>query len=196
MSIVSQATKNLFKSTVPGVAVLAPVTAGEAEILSPQALQFVATLHRIFNPTRKTLLQKRNLRQQELDRGVLPDFLPETAFIRNDPNWRAAPPAPGLQDRRVEITGPVDRKMVINALNSGAYTFMADFEGKKKNIIYSLYKIFNCLFIDSTAPTWDNVISGQLNMRDAIRETISFVNPNGKKYELRKDGKLATLLVR
>ncbi|KAI7889935.1 malate synthase A [Mucor mucedo] len=177
MSVVSQAAKKLFKSTVPGVAVLAPVTAGEAEILSPQALQFVATLHRIFNPTRKTLLQKRNLRQQELDRGVLPDFLPETAFIRNDPNWRAAPPAPGLQDRRVEITGPVDRKMVINALNSGAYTFMADFE-------------------DSTAPTWDNVISGQLNMRDAIRETISFVNPNGKKYELRKDGKLATLLVR
>lgn len=129
MSVVSQTAKKLFKSTVPGVAVLAPVTAGEAEILSPQALQFVATIHRIFNPTRKTLLQKRNLRQQELDRGILPDFLPETAFIRNDPNWRAAPPAPGLQDRRVEITGPVDRKMVINALNSGAYTFMADFEG-------------------------------------------------------------------
>ncbi|KAI9357122.1 malate synthase A [Pilaira anomala] len=177
MSAVSQTVKKLFKSTVPGVAVLAPVTAGEAEILSPQALQFVATLHRIFNPTRKTLLQKRVLRQQQLDRGVLPDFLPETAFIRNDPNWRAAPPAPGLQDRRVEITGPVDRKMVINALNSGAYTFMADFE-------------------DSTAPTWENVISGQLNMRDAVREDITFTNPNGKKYELRKDGKLATLLVR
>lgn len=156
---------------------MAPVTAAEAEILSPQALQFVATLQRIFNPTRKTLLQKRVLRQQALDRGVLPDFLPETAFIRNDPNWRAAAPAPGLQDRRVEITGPVDRKMVINALNSGAKTFMADFE-------------------DSTAPTWENVISGQVNMRDAVRETIDFTNPNGKKYALRKDGQLATLLVR
>jgi malate synthase len=131
MSVLSQTAK-LIRSNVPGVAVLAPVTASEAEILSPQALQFVATLQRIFNPTRKTLLQKRVLRQQALDRGVLPDFLPETAFIRNDPNWRAAPPAPGLQDRRVEITGPVDRKMVINALNSGAYTFMADFEGKRE----------------------------------------------------------------
>ncbi|KAK4511540.1 uncharacterized protein ATC70_012755 [Mucor velutinosus] len=176
MSVLSQTAK-LIKSSVPGVAVLAPVTAAEAEILSPQALQFVATLQRIFNPTRKTLLQKRVLRQQALDRGVLPDFLPETAFIRNDPNWRAAPPAPGLQDRRVEITGPVDRKMVINALNSGAKTFMADFE-------------------DSTAPTWENVISGQVNMRDAVRETIDFTNPNGKKYALRKDGQLATLLVR
>ncbi|KAL7335153.1 Malate synthase, glyoxysomal [Mucor circinelloides] len=176
MSVLSQTAK-LIKSSVPGVAVLAPVTAAEAEILSPQALQFVATLQRIFNPTRKTLLQKRVLRQQALDRGVLPDFLPETAFIRNDPNWRAAAPAPGLQDRRVEITGPVDRKMVINALNSGAKTFMADFE-------------------DSTAPTWENVISGQVNMRDAVRETIDFTNPNGKKYALRKDGQLATLLVR
>lgn len=122
-------TTQLLTSSAPGVAVLAPVTSAESEILSTEALQFVATLQRIFNPTRKTLLQKRALRQQELDRGVLPDFLPETAHVRNDPNWRAAPPAPGLQDRRVEITGPVDRKMVINALNSGAYTFMADFEG-------------------------------------------------------------------
>lgn len=125
-----QAASTLLKSTVPGVAVLGKVTPVQAEILTPAALQFVATLHRIFNPTRKTLLQKRVLRQQELDRGVLPDFLPETAYIRNDPNWRAAVPAPGLQDRRVEITGPVDRKMVINALNAGTSTFMADFEGK------------------------------------------------------------------
>lgn len=122
--------QQFVQSTVPGVAVLAPVNPAEQAILSTEALQFVATLQRIFNPTRKTLLQKRVLRQQELDRGVLPDFLPETAYIRDDHNWRAAPPAPGLQDRRVEITGPVDRKMVINALNSGAYTFMADFEGK------------------------------------------------------------------
>ncbi|KAI9476410.1 MAG: malate synthase A [Benjaminiella poitrasii] len=176
MSVLSRSAK-LIKSNVAGVTVLAPITTAESEILSPQALQFVATLQRIFNPTRKTLLQKRALRQQALDRGVLPDFLPETAHIRNDPNWRAAPPAPGLQDRRVEITGPVDRKMVINALNSGAKTFMADFE-------------------DSTSPTWENIISGQVNMRDAVRETIEFTNANGKKYALRKDGQLATLLVR
>ncbi|KAI9303309.1 malate synthase A [Cunninghamella echinulata] len=172
-----QAAATLLKSSVPGVAVLGKVTPLQAEILTPSALQFVATLHRIFNPTRKTLLQKRAFRQQELDRGILPDFLPETAYIRNDPNWRAAVPAPGLQDRRVEITGPVDRKMVINALNAGTSTFMADFE-------------------DSSAPTWENMISGQVNLRDAVRETISFSNPNGKKYELRKDGKIATLIVR
>ncbi|KAI8380672.1 malate synthase A [Choanephora cucurbitarum] len=176
-AVTSRSSAKLIKTSVPGVAVLAPVTASEADILSPQALQFVATLQRIFNPTRKTLMQKRALRQQELDRGVLPNFLPETAYIRDDPNWRAAPPAPGLQDRRVEITGPVDRKMVINALNSGAFTFMADFE-------------------DSTSPTWENIISGQVNLRDAVRETIEFTNPNGKKYALRKDGKIATLLVR
>ncbi|KAI8362624.1 malate synthase A [Blakeslea trispora] len=176
-AVISRSSAKLIKTSVPGVAVLAPVTTSEADILSPQALQFVATLQRIFNPTRKTLMQKRALRQQELDRGVLPNFLPETAYIRDDPNWRAAPPAPGLQDRRVEITGPVDRKMVINALNSGAYTFMADFE-------------------DSTSPTWENIISGQVNLRDAVREAIEFTNPNGKKYALRKDGKIATLLVR
>ncbi|KAI9023063.1 malate synthase A [Phycomyces nitens] len=167
----------LLKSIIPGVAVLAPVDASQASILSKEALLFIATLQRTFNPVRKTLLQNRVYRQQALDRGVLPDFLPETAYIRNDSNWRAAAPAPGLQDRRVEITGPVDRKMVINALNSGASTFMADFE-------------------DSSAPTWEVLISGQVNMRDAIRETISFTNPNGKKYELRKDGKLSTLIVR
>ncbi|KAI8377536.1 malate synthase A [Radiomyces spectabilis] len=175
MSVQSHSSQ--FKSNIPGVAVLAPVTGAQTEILSPQALQFTATLQRIFNPTRKTLLQKRVYRQQELDRGVLPDFLPETAHIRNDPTWRAAAPAPGLQDRRVEITGPVDRKMVINALNSGSSTFMADFE-------------------DSSAPVWENMLSGQVNLRDAVREDISFTNPNGKKYELRKDGKAATLLVR
>lgn len=125
----SSPSKAMLKSNVPGVAILAPVTAAEAEILSPHALHFLATLQRIFNPTRKELMGKRDAKQKQLDCGVLPEFLPETAHIRNDPTWRAAVPAPGLQDRRVEITGPVDRKMVINALNSGAYTFMADFEG-------------------------------------------------------------------
>lgn len=114
---------------VEGVSILASFNQDQAQILSTEALKFIATLQRTFNGTRKTLLNKRDLRQQEIDRGVLPDFLPETAYIRDDPNWRAAKPAPGLQDRRVEITGPVDRKMVINALNSDALTYMADFEG-------------------------------------------------------------------
>ena len=118
-----------FDSKVPGVTILAKVTPEYAQILTPEALQFIATLHRSFNHTRKTLLQKRVLRQQQIDQGILPDFLPETAAIREDVSWRGAIPAPGLADRRVEITGPVDRKMVINALNSGAATFMADFEG-------------------------------------------------------------------
>jgi malate synthase len=128
-------------ANVPGVSILAPVDATQAEILTPQALTFIATLQRAFNGTRKSLLQRRNYRQQELDRGVLPGFLPETAFIRNDPNWRAAAPAPGMQDRRVEITGPVDRKMVINALNSGAKTFMADFEGKHGKRVMIVFKM-------------------------------------------------------
>ncbi|KAF9579809.1 Malate synthase, glyoxysomal, partial [Lunasporangiospora selenospora] len=117
-----------FDSKVPGVTILATVTPAQAEILTPEALRFVATLHRSFEKTRQELLQHRRDRQVQLDQGRLPDFLPETRHIREDPTWRAAKPAPGLQDRRVEITGPVDRKMVINALNSGAATFMADFE--------------------------------------------------------------------
>ncbi|KAL1921161.1 uncharacterized protein VTP21DRAFT_10877 [Calcarisporiella thermophila] len=167
----------MSNTSVPGVSILGPVSAQHAEILTPECLQFYATLHRIFNTTRKNLLQRRVFRQQELDRGVLPDFLPETAHIRNDLHWRAAKPAPGLRDRRVEITGPVDRKMVINALNSGAMTYMADFE-------------------DSHAPTWENNLDGQINMRDAVRGTISYVGPNGKEYKLRQDGKVATLIVR
>lgn len=122
-----------FECRVPGVSVLGNVkTEQEAAILSPEALTFVATLHRSFNATRKQLLAKRSERQSALDRGEwMPDFLPETESIRNDASWQGAPLAPGLEDRRVEITGPVDRKMIINALNSGASTYMADFEGKK-----------------------------------------------------------------
>ncbi|KAI7857298.1 malate synthase A [Circinella umbellata] len=165
-------------NSVPGVSVLGSVsTKEEGVILSPEALQFVATLHRKFNQTRKSLLLKRAERQSAIDQGELPDFLPETASVRQDPNWRGAPLAPGLEDRRVEITGPVDRKMVINALNSGASTFMADFE-------------------DANSPTWENCLSGQVNMYDAIRRTITFTNPDGKMYELRKDGKIAVLIVR
>jgi malate synthase len=117
-------------SVTNGVKILGPVkTQEEAEILSPECINFLSTLQRSFNGRRLQLLKLRIARQKEWDAGRMPNFLPETAAIRNDPSWKGAPPAPGLVDRRVEITGPVDRKMVINALNSGASTFMADFEG-------------------------------------------------------------------
>ncbi|KAJ2381077.1 hypothetical protein H4S02_006378 [Coemansia sp. RSA 2611] len=167
----------MFQSKVSGVQVLGKVIGQQSEILTPEALSFVAKLHRLFNPTRKQLLQARDERYRAIQAGASLDFLPETAHIRNDLTWRAARPAPGLIDRRVEITGPVDRKMVINALNSGARTFMADFE-------------------DSSSPTWFNLIDGQVNMRDAVRRTITFANAQGKEYKLRQNGELATLLVR
>jgi malate synthase len=111
------------------VKVLGPVSDAASKILTKEACAFLATLHRTFNETRKQLLQRRVLRQAEIDKGILPDFLPETKHIRDDPTWRGADPAPGLVDRRVEITGPTDRKMVVNALNSDVWTYMADFEG-------------------------------------------------------------------
>jgi malate synthase len=112
------------------VNILGPLNSNTKKILGKDQAIFLALLHRTFNSTRKALLQKRVERQAELDRGVLPDFLPETRHIRENDAWRGAPPAPGLIDRRVEITGPVDRKMVVNALNSDVWTYMADFEGK------------------------------------------------------------------
>ena len=145
-----------------------------AEILTPEALAFVVKLQRKFNATRKELLKAREEKQKQIDAGNLPDFLPETKEIREG-DWVAAPIPTDLQDRRVEITGPVDRKMIINALNSGAKMFMADFE-------------------DSNSPTWTNTIEGQINLRDAIRKTISFKNENGKEYKLNET--TATLLVR
>ena len=150
------------------------ISEGFAEILTEDALQFVSKLHKHFNPTRVKLLENRKNRQAELDQGVRPDFLADTEFIRNG-NWKTAPVPADLQDRRVEITGPVDRKMIINALNSGVKVFMADFE-------------------DSNSPTWDNNINGQINLRDAINGTISFTNTNGKHYSLNE--KTATLMVR
>lgn len=112
-----------------GVNILGGVKDEHRKILTPQALAFLALLHRSFNNTRKTLLERRKIRQAELDKGNLPDFLPETKHIRDNATWKGAPPAPGLVDRRVEITGPTDRKMVVNALNSDVWTYMADFEG-------------------------------------------------------------------
>ncbi|EGG02889.1 uncharacterized protein MELLADRAFT_90486 [Melampsora larici-populina 98AG31] len=158
-----------------GVTINAVIEEGHRSILTNEALKFLATLHRYFEPTRRTLLQRRQLEQARLDAGGLPDFHSETKWIRDDSSWQAASPAPGLTDRRVEITGPVDRKMVINALNSGSATYMADFE-------------------DSHAPTWLNNLDGQVNMYDAVRRQISFKGPNGKSYQL--NPKIATLIVR
>jgi malate synthase len=149
----------------PGVEFTAPITARHAEILTPEAVAFLVRLQRAHNARRKELLGARVTRQAALDAGQRPDFLPETAAVR-DAEWTIAPLPADLLDRRVEITGPVDRKMIINALNSGAKVFMADFE-------------------DSTTPTWDNVLEGQLNLRDAVRRTITFEDPATKKsYKL------------
>ncbi|CAN8100657.1 unnamed protein product [Discula destructiva] len=159
-----------------GVNILGPIKDDHRKILTPQALAFLALLHRSFNNTRKQLLERRKFRQAELDKGNLPDFLPETKHIRDNATWKGAPPAPGLVDRRVEITGPTDRKMVVNALNSDVWTYMADFE-------------------DSSAPTWDNMINGQVNLYDANRRQVDF-SQGAKEYKLRTDRTLPTLIVR
>lgn len=126
------------EAILQGVTVLGKVENAHRKILTPQALAFLALLHRSFNSTRKQLLERRKLRQAELDRGVLPDFLPETKHIRENATWKGAAPAPGLIDRRVEITGPTDRKMVVNAHNADVYTYMADFEGEFISTIFFL----------------------------------------------------------
>jgi malate synthase len=154
--------------------VTGPIDPGFDEILTPDALQFISELHRRFEPRRRSLLEARAARQSAIDGGVMPDFLPETLSVRQA-DWRVAPIPADLQDRRVEITGPVDRKMVINALNSGANVFMADFE-------------------DSNSPTWQNTVLGQINLRDAVAGSISFNSPEGKSYSLAP--KTAVLLVR
>lgn len=161
--------------TLPaGVQITGAMTPEYASILTPAALGFLVDLHRQFNARRLELLQRRVARQAQLDAGKLPDFLPETKHIRES-DWKVASVPADLQDRRTEITGPTDRKMVINALNSGANMYMADFE-------------------DSNTPTWDNQLQGQINMRDAVRRAIDFTSPEGKQYKL--NDKVATLLVR
>ncbi|MBX7158238.1 MAG: malate synthase A [Verrucomicrobiae bacterium] len=147
---------------------------GSETILTPEALHFVSQVVKEFSDRRDALLQKRVERQKELDAGKLPDFLASTESIRQG-NWKVASIPKDLQDRRTEITGPVDRKMVINALNSDAKVFMADFE-------------------DASSPTWENMIEGQINLRDAIQRKIDFTAPNGKQYALKE--KIATLMVR
>jgi malate synthase len=157
-----------------GIAIHGPMPAAYQTILTPQAVTFIAKLARKFEARRQELMAQRARRQTEFDAGKLPDFLPETRSIRES-EWIVGPIPADLQNRRVEITGPTDRKMVINALNCGANVFMADFE-------------------DSNAPTWSNMIEGQINLRDAVRRSITFQSPEGKQYQL--NSRTATLLVR
>ena len=162
-------------SEIAGVEVLGARNEQTRQILTPEALKFVVDLERRFGPRRRELLAARAERQKRLDAGERPDFLPQTAEIRKSA-WTVAPLPADLLDRRVEITGPVDRKMIINALNSGASCFMADFE-------------------DSNTPTWSNLIDGHINLRDAIRRTITYTDPSsGKDYKL--NPQVAVLLVR
>ncbi len=157
-----------------GIEVLKPVAPELVGVLSPEALGFVAALHREFNPMREALLVRREERQAAIVAGDGLDFLAETRPVRESA-WKVAPAPPDLDDRRVEITGPCDRKMVINALNSEARVFMADLE-------------------DASSPTWHNVIDGQRNLADAVRRTITFRNPDGREYCLNE--RTATLVVR
>jgi malate synthase len=163
-----------FRSEDMHVQVLAPESDAAAALLTSDCLRFVGTLCAKFATRRKALLQARVVRAMAFDAGDVPTFLSDHP-ARNDPTWKCAPIPSDIQDRRVEITGPVDRKMVINGLNSGASVYMADFE-------------------DSTAPTWTNIVEGQLNLRDAVAGTITFVTET-KMYSLNQ-GKVSTLFVR
>jgi malate synthase len=160
-----------------GVEIIGPPGDRYDEILTPDALRLIASLQRELGPRRAELLAARETRQVEISAGGTLDFLPGTRQIRDDPAWRVASPAPGLVDRRVEITGPTERKMTINALNSGANVWLADFE-------------------DANTPLWENMITGQLNLRDALDRTIDFTSEEGKSYRLLPDEELATIVVR
>ena len=161
---------------VPGVSIKGPLGQRYTEVLTPAALRFLADLHREFEEARERLLAARAEQQQRFDAGELPDFHPETRSIRDDESWRIAPIPDDLQDRRVEITGPVDRKMIINALNSGANVFMADFE-------------------DANSPTWANNIEGQVNLKDRWAGKLGFTDPETKKrYQI--SDKPAVMIVR
>ncbi len=157
-----------------GIEILGPVTPEYAKVLTYDAMKFIAELSRNFTPRIKELLALREKRQKEIDEGKMPDFLPETKHIR-EAEWTVAPLPEDLLDRRVEITGPTDRKMIINALNSGANVYMADFE-------------------DANSPTWHNMVQGQINLIDAVKRTITYTSPEGKFYQLNE--KIATLMVR
>ena len=160
-----------------GVQITGPQGDRYEEVLTPEALSLVAALQRELGARRAELLAARQARQVELSAGGTLDFLAATRAIRDDPDWRVAAPAPGLVDRRVEITGPTDRKMTINALNSGAKVWLADFE-------------------DANTPLWDNMVTGQLNLIGALDRTLDFTSEEGKSYQLAPEGELATIVVR
>jgi malate synthase len=160
-----------------GIEILGATGDRYGEILTAEAMDLVALLSRELGSRRAELLAARQRRQAELIEGATLDFLPQTAPVRADRTWQVAPPAPGLVDRRVEITGPTDKKMTINALNSGAKVWLADFE-------------------DANTPLWDNMINGQLNLKDALDRAIDFTSADGKAYRLAPDDELATIVVR
>src|SRR6266516_653044 len=160
---------------VSGVQINGPMGDRYEEVLTPEAVQLLASLHRTFDGRRRALLEARDKRYAELAAGGTLDFLDESRDIRDDPGWRVAEPAPGLADRRVEITGPTDQKMTVNALNSGAKVWLADFE-------------------DANTPLWENMVTGQLNLADAIGRRIDFTSADGKRYALADE--VATIVVR
>jgi malate synthase len=165
----------MTETLLEGISIIGPIPLEYTEILTPQAINFVARLQREFNNRRLGLLEKRRQRQAQIDSGEMPDFLTDTRRIRLDPDWRVAATPVDLQKRQVEITGPTDRKMLINALNSGADVFMADFE-------------------DANSPSWANMVEGQINLRNAITGRIDFTSPEGKEYRLNEN--TAVLMVR
>jgi malate synthase len=158
------------------VQVAGPPVAGEAEVLTPEALALVGELEQRFGARRRELLAERTRRRERFSAAGGPDFLPETAAVREDPSWRVAPAPPALTDRRVEMTGPTDAKMAVNALNSGAKVWLADLE-------------------DASTPHWRNVIGGQVSLRHAVRRTLEFTSPDGREYRL-NEGDLAVMVVR
>jgi malate synthase len=168
-------TEVFIEPVLSGVDVIGTSTAAFPDILTPDALAFVVKLERAFRAVRKSLLANRVERQALIDAGEMPHFLASTRYIRDDATWQVESIPENLQSRRVEITGPVERKMMINALNSGANVFMADFE-------------------DANAPTWENLMNGQRNLRDAINRTITYTSSEGKAYKLNHD--VAVMIVR
>lgn len=164
----------MFATQYAPIGITGPVTEPQQRILTPEAVRFLVKLSTAFESRRRQLLEARRTRQQEIHDGIMPDFPAETAGIRRA-TWKVAPTPADLMDRRVEITGPTDRKMIINALNSGAKVFMADFE-------------------DSNSPTWENILEGQVNLRDAVNGAITYTSPEGKRYEVGETP--ATLMVR
>jgi malate synthase len=177
MSGASRSTKGTDVDTPDGLTITGDIAPRAEEVLTPQALELIVALHRELDDRRLELLRAWQRRVEDLAAGGTLDFLPETRHIRDDPTWRVAPWAPGLEDRRCEITGPTDRKMTINALNSGAMAWLADHE-------------------DANTPQWSAVVGGQINLLDAINRTIDFTGENGKRYALKPDEELATIIVR